>query len=171
MVNSWIDAPVRTGGGAYHREKRHNMQTTPFDACSIYGDKGTSATPRNLLVARMVLQHLRLDGLITPLEDQSWQWNAVLEQNRNERLQAAADDVKFKNWLREEHAREEAKEARIIRRSRVRKRILYSLGIALLIVGAYFSYFTIFVGMPAQVLDGGTLFIYEINSKRSRQLR
>jgi len=36
MVNSWMDAPIRTRG-SYHRASRHNELTTPFEACSIYG--------------------------------------------------------------------------------------------------------------------------------------
>lgn len=78
MVNSWMDAPSRTMGGD-HRITRHDINYTPFEACEIYGDRGTKPTPRNLLVARMVLQHLRLDGMIMPSQEKSWNWEEAVK--------------------------------------------------------------------------------------------
>lgn len=71
MVNSWIDSPVRTKGKS-HRESRHDALTTPFQAIRHYGDMKHGSDPKNLLVARIVLHHLRLDGMITPYEEMHW---------------------------------------------------------------------------------------------------
>lgn len=71
MVNSWIDSPVRSKGKS-HRDKRHDALSTPFQAIRHYGDMKHGSDPKNLLVARMVLQHLRLDGVITPYEEKHW---------------------------------------------------------------------------------------------------
>jgi len=79
MINSWIDAPSRELGGD-HRVTRHDIGFTPHEACEIYGDGGTSPTPRNLLVVKMVLQHLRLDGIITPSQEKRWSWEETIKK-------------------------------------------------------------------------------------------
>ena len=91
MVNSWIDAPVRTHG-SYHRAQRHSV-ATPFEVCLIYGDKDLLPTPRNLLIARMVLQHFRLDGLITPAQEEAWRWVDTLN---NIKKVAAANKLRMR---------------------------------------------------------------------------
>jgi hypothetical protein len=81
MVNSWMDAPSRTEGG-YHRTSRHNSIATPFKACAIYGDKPLDPTQKNLLISKIVLQHLKLDGLVTPSELKAWKWIDALTKRR-----------------------------------------------------------------------------------------
>ena len=85
MVNSWMDAPSRDMGKA-HRQVRHDPDLTPVEACMIYGDYvETKAygvyrlleTEKNKLIARMVLQHLKLDGLITPQQEKAWTWERM----------------------------------------------------------------------------------------------
>ena len=69
MINSWIDSPVRKLGRA-HRQFRHDFQTV-MDTCIIYGDAEkniVSPTPKNVLICKIVLHHLKLDGLASPRE-------------------------------------------------------------------------------------------------------
>ena len=56
-----------------------NFDLEMFDIDGIYiileeGIKYIPPTPKNLLIARMVLQHLMLDGLITPEDVRNWTW-------------------------------------------------------------------------------------------------
>ena len=88
MVNSWMDAPSRDIG-KLHRRKRHDPVFTPIEACRIYGDyvdkgevRGVKVyrileTEKNKLIVLMVLQHLKLDGLIIPEEVENWTWEKL----------------------------------------------------------------------------------------------
>jgi len=80
MVNSWIDAPSRELG-TDHRLKRHDYISTPSEACEIYGDGKAQPTPKNILIARMVLQHLKLDGIITPKQEAKWKWEEAVKRS------------------------------------------------------------------------------------------
>jgi len=80
MVNSWVDAPSRELG-MDHRLKRHDVVNTPLEACEFYGDGKIQPTPKNILIARMVLQHLRLDGIITPRQEAEWNWEEAIKRS------------------------------------------------------------------------------------------
>jgi hypothetical protein len=69
---------------------------TPFDACKNYGDKQLTATPKNLLIAKIVLQHLRLDGLLTPGEEANWSWDGA-----GNKLIAMANEIKRRQSVEE----------------------------------------------------------------------
>ena len=69
MINSWMDSPVRKLGKS-HRRFRHDFQSV-MDACVIYGDNEkniVSPTPKNILLCKIILHHLKLDGLVSPRE-------------------------------------------------------------------------------------------------------
>jgi hypothetical protein len=66
MVNSWMDGPARDLGQA-SRFVRHDVNRTPLEASRIY----RNSSQRNLVIA-IVLQHLQLDGLITPTQEREW---------------------------------------------------------------------------------------------------
>jgi hypothetical protein len=80
MVNGWMDSPSRELG-TDHRLKRHDYIGTPLEACEIYGDGKAQPTPKNILIARMVLQHLRLDGIITPQQEAEWKWEEAIKRS------------------------------------------------------------------------------------------
>jgi len=74
-INSWIDAPVRRLGRR-HRRSRHNRDVI-MDACALFGNlshinlagkikKAIEWDSKNRLIAKIVLHHLMLDGLIIP---------------------------------------------------------------------------------------------------------
>jgi len=91
-----MDAPSRKCGKA-HRMFRHNTNFAIVDACRLFGDciKKRSEervdylsklpikvyeipeTEKNKMIASMILQHLKLDGLITPDEEKKWTWNQL----------------------------------------------------------------------------------------------
>jgi len=65
-INSWIDAPVRKFR-YNHRRTRHDVQTM-MDACVAFGnvkDGILKWDERNKFIAKIVLHHLILDGIIT----------------------------------------------------------------------------------------------------------
>lgn len=75
MINSWMDAPARRLRRR-HRRSRHNIQTI-MDASALFGNtsqikiggkikNGIQWDSKNKLIAKIVLYHLILDGLITP---------------------------------------------------------------------------------------------------------
>lgn len=80
MVNGWMDSPSRELG-TDHRLKRHDYISTPLEACEIYGDGKAQPTPKNILIARMVLQHLKLDGIITPQQEAEWKWEEAVKRS------------------------------------------------------------------------------------------
>jgi hypothetical protein len=67
--------------GTDHRLKRHDYISTPLEACEIYGDGKAQPTPKNILIARMVLQHLKLDGIITPQQEAEWKWEEAVKRS------------------------------------------------------------------------------------------
>jgi len=112
MINGWMDAPSRKLGTT-HRIKRHDINTTPLEACEIYGDGKTQPTSKNLLIVRMVLQHLKLDGLITPSQEKNWTWEQAIRNQKTEvvttqffdyllpskKVIRSNDNVKFRNII------------------------------------------------------------------------
>jgi len=79
MINSWIDAPVRRLGRR-HRRSRHNRDVI-MDACTLFGNssqiklagkirKAIQWDSKNKLIAKIVLHHLILDGLIIPKNEE-----------------------------------------------------------------------------------------------------
>jgi len=103
IVNSWMDAPSRKSGKA-HRAFRHNTNFAIVDACRLFGDciekrrkvrvdylsefpikvYEIPETEKNKMIASMILQHLKLDGLITPDEEKKWTWNQLWEDIEEE---------------------------------------------------------------------------------------
>ena len=72
-----------------------------MEACKVYGDcvdKGEVyrilETEKNKLIARMVLQHLKLDGLITPKQEKSWTWEQMWK-NIEKRVRNKIDGLVF----------------------------------------------------------------------------
>jgi tetratricopeptide (TPR) repeat protein len=106
MVNSWMDAPSRELGMAHRRVRHDVLDapllacTVYGDASEAgfsYEDKNSHQlgsdtifyenftsherwviypTPKNILIAKMVLHHLKLDGLISPAQIKNWTWEA-----------------------------------------------------------------------------------------------
>ena len=110
MINSWMDAPSRELGTT-HRIERHHLVLTPFQVCQIYGDN--NAEKRDT-IAKMVLQHLRLDGLITPEQEKAWSWNWVKsELKRMEEQKREAEKLMEK--FMEQRRKEAENRARITR--------------------------------------------------------
>ena len=112
MVNSWMDA-LSVDLGASHRRQRHDYWFTPLQACSIYKDYGFQ------LVAAMVLQHLKLDGLISPEEERSWhpeEAETKLEEARSRRNEEEKErlikeerrKLAHEKWLEAERKRTES---------------------------------------------------------------
>lgn len=104
MVNSWMDAPSRELGMA-HRRTRHDFLVTPIEVAKIYGDKDSKKCD---LVAGMVLQHLRLDGLVTPEQERNWSWkwaDEKLKALREEReiMQAKMESIRRKREMNERY--------------------------------------------------------------------
>lgn len=84
MVNSWMDAPS-VDMGPSHRRSRHDYVSTPLEAMELYGDQ---------MAADMVLQHLTLDGLVTPDQERAWSPELAEEaQERRKIEQARADRI------------------------------------------------------------------------------
>ena len=91
-----MDAPSRKYGRG-HRKSRH----TPFvalEACKIYGDGFSGIklkdTGKNRIIVSMILQHLKLDGLITPDKEKFWtiqQFNLAIKKA----LQKAKKDLEI----------------------------------------------------------------------------
>ena len=76
MINSWIDAPVRRLGRR-HRRSRHKLPDVIMDASALFGNisqinlagkirNGIQWDTKNKLIAKIVLYHLILDGLVIP---------------------------------------------------------------------------------------------------------
>jgi hypothetical protein len=66
IVNTWMNAPSQDPEPA-PPDVRHDMNRTPLEASQMYG----RSSQRTLVIA-IVLQHLQLDGLITPAQERAW---------------------------------------------------------------------------------------------------
>ena len=89
-INKWIDAPWHQLKGR-HRRYRHNATVTPFEACLFHGhtvyqrkDHKTliPAAEINFVIAKIVLYHLVLDGIIDCNSFKNWTWDNAVKSLR-----------------------------------------------------------------------------------------
>jgi hypothetical protein len=66
LVNTWMNDPSQYEGTTLARV-RHDVNRTPLEVSRIHG----RSSQRPLVIA-IVLQHLQLDGLITPAQERDW---------------------------------------------------------------------------------------------------
>lgn len=67
----WYIFGLELGSEVERNEK--DERTLPCE--QLWEQYAIPKTPKNLLIAAMVLQHLRLDGLITPKQVEEWNWD------------------------------------------------------------------------------------------------